>query len=95
MVQRKLKEAMDKLDLFQSRFGKLDKFRLWDLEIISADVESQFTSTEFKEELQTHGFHLKLAALEHQEINGQVELAWITLCTIAHANMVHARASEA
>ena len=41
-------KVMDKLDVSQSRFGKIDKFGWWDLEIISSDVGSQFTSTEFK-----------------------------------------------
>ena len=31
-------EVMDKLDMFQSRFGKIDKFGWWDLERISADA---------------------------------------------------------
>ena len=43
-------EVMDKLYMFQSRFGEIDQFGWWDLEIISADVGTQFTSTEFKEE---------------------------------------------
>ena len=42
-------EVMDKLDMFQSRFGKIDEFGWWDLERILADAGSQFTSTEFKE----------------------------------------------
>ena len=42
-------EVMDKLDRFQYRFGKLDEFGWWDLEIISADTGSQFISTDFKE----------------------------------------------
>ena len=67
-------EVMDKLDMFQSRFGKMDEFGWWDLERISADAGSQFTSTEFKEYYQTHGVHLMLAALEHQEMNIQVEV---------------------
>ena len=29
---------MDKLDMFQYIFGKIDEFDWWDLEIISADV---------------------------------------------------------
>ena len=37
--------VMDKLDMFQSRFGKIDQFRWWDLERISADAGTQFTST--------------------------------------------------
>ena len=41
---------MDKLDMFQSRFGKIDQFGWWNLEIISADTDMHFTSTEFKDE---------------------------------------------
>ena len=40
--------VMDKLDMFQSRFGKIDQFGWWDLERILADAVTQFTSTEFK-----------------------------------------------
>ena len=43
-----IEEVMDNLDMFQSRFGKINKFGWWDLEIISADAGTQFTSTEFK-----------------------------------------------
>ena len=46
-------EVMDKLDMFQSRFGKIDQFGWWDLERISADAGTQFTSTDFKDECQT------------------------------------------
>ena len=46
-------EVMDKLDMFQSRHGKIDKFGWWDLEIISADAGTQFPSTEFIQEGQT------------------------------------------
>ena len=45
-------EVMDKLDIFQSRFGKIDQFGWWDLEKISAEAGTQFTSTEFKDECQ-------------------------------------------
>ena len=38
-------EVMDKLYMFQSRFGKIDQFGWWDLEIFSADAGTQFTST--------------------------------------------------
>ena len=31
-------EVMDKLDMFQSRSGKIDQFGWWDLERISADA---------------------------------------------------------
>ena len=39
------KEVIDKLDMFQSRFGKIDKFGWWYLERISADAGMEFTST--------------------------------------------------
>ena len=42
-------EVMDKLDMFQFRFGKIDQFGWRDLERISADAGTQFTSTEFKD----------------------------------------------
>ena len=48
--------------MFQSIFGKIDKFGWWDLEIISADAGTQFTSTEFKDKCQTRGVNLTLAA---------------------------------
>ena len=63
-------EVMDKLNMFQSIFGRIDQFEWWNLERISADVGTQFTSIEFKEECQTRGVCLTLAALEHQEMNG-------------------------
>ena len=84
-------QVRDKLDMFQYIFGKTDKFEWWYLEIISSDEESQFTSTEFKEEFQTCGVHLMLAAPYHQEMNGQVEVIWRTLCTISHCLMLNAR----
>ena len=43
-------ENMGKLDMFQSRIGKIDEFIWWDLEIISADTGTQLTSMDFKEE---------------------------------------------
>ena len=42
-------EVMDKLDMFQSRFGKIDQFGWWGLERISADAGKNFTPTEFKQ----------------------------------------------
>ena len=88
-------EVMDKLDMFQSRFGKIDEFGWWYLEIISADAGTQFNSTEVKEECQNRGVHLTLAAPEHQEMNGQVEVTWRTLRTIEHSLMVYAIFLEA
>ena len=55
----------------------------------------QFTSMDFQVKCQTCGVHLTLAAPEHQEINGQVEVTWRTLHTIKHSLMVHARFLEA
>ena len=69
-------EVMDKLDMFQSRFGKIDQFGWWDLERISADSGTQFNPTKFKDECQTCGFGLILEAPEHQEMNRQVEVTW-------------------
>ena len=56
--------------MFQSRFGKIDKFGWWNFKRISSDAGSQFTLTDFKEECQTCGVHLRLAAPEHHEMNG-------------------------
>ena len=88
-------EVMDKLDMFQSIFGKIDEFGLWNLQRISAYAGTQFTLTEFKEKFQTSGFLLTQAAPEHQEMNGQVEVIWRTLRTVAHSLMVNARVLEA
>ena len=49
---------------------------------------------EFKDECRTHGDRLTLAASEHQEMNGQVEVTWRTLRTVAHSLMVYARVPE-
>ena len=38
-------KVMYKLYMFQSIFGKIDGFGCWDLEIISTDADTQFTST--------------------------------------------------
>ena len=87
-------EVMDKLDMFQSIIGKIDQFGWWDLERVSADSGTQFTSTYFKDECQTRGVRLTLAAPEHQELKGQVEVTWRTLRTVAHSRIVHARVPE-
>ena len=63
-------EVMEKLDMFQSRFGKIEQFGWWDLERITADVGKQFRLTGFKDECQTCGVCFMLAAPEHQEMNG-------------------------
>ena len=81
--------------MFQSRFRKIDQFGWWDLERISADAGTQFTSKEFKYESQTRRVCLTLAAPEYQDMNGQVEVNWRTLRTVEHSLMVHARVPEA
>ena len=62
-------EIKEKLVMFQSRFGKIEQFGWWYLERILADAGTQFTSTDFKDECQTCGVRLMLAAPEHQEMN--------------------------
>ena len=91
MEKSTTEEVMENLDMFQSIFGRIDEFGWWYLERTSSDAGTQFTQIEFKEECQTCGVHLTLAAPEHQEMNGQVEVTWRTLRTIAHYVMVHAR----
>ena len=59
-----IEEVMDNLDMFQSRFGKIDKFGWCDLERISENAGSQFNSTELKEYCQTCEVHLMLVAPE-------------------------------
>ena len=73
----------------------MEEFGLWHLERISGYAGSQFTSTDIKEEFQTGRAHLTLAAPEHQEMSGQVEVTWRTFCTIAPFLMVHAQFFEA
>ena len=88
-------EFLDRLDMFQFRFGRIDEFGWWYLKRLSADAGTQFNSTDFKEECQNRGVHLMLAAHEHQEMNGKVEVTYRLLRTIAHSFMVHDRALEA
>ena len=68
------KELMHKLDMFQARFGKVDELGWRDLEVISSDAGMKFTSTYFQDECKTRGVRISLAASEHQEMNGQVEV---------------------
>ena len=86
---------IDRFDIFQSKFGKIYEFGWWDLEKNSADAGTQFISTECQEKFQTRGVRLTLAAPDHQEMDGQVEVTQITLLTIAHSLMVHVQVSEA
>ena len=88
------KEVMDKLDMFQSRFGIIDEFGWCDLERISADAGKQFTSTEFKDECQTCAVFLTLAVPEHQEMSGKVEVTRRSFRRVVQSLMVHARVPE-
>ena len=88
-------EVVDKMDMFQYRFRKLDEFGWWYLECFSSYACTQFTSTGIKGEFQTHGVHLTLADPEHQHMNGQVKVTWRPLRRISHSLMVHARVLEA
>ena len=67
-------EVIDKLDMFQARFWKLDEFGSWDVNIIQTDDGTQFTSKEFQVGLSVRGLQLSLVAPDHQEINGRVEV---------------------
>ena len=49
------KEVMDKLDMFQERFGKVDEFGYWDMDIIQTYAGRQFISKEFQEGISVHG----------------------------------------
>ena len=57
---------MDKLDMFQYWFGKVDKFGLWYLEWIQTDAGKQFTSKEFQECILVQRLLLKLSAPGYQ-----------------------------
>ena len=89
------KKLWTKWTCFNPDFGKIDEFGWWDLEKILADTGTQFTLKEFKEECQTCGVRLMLAAPEHQDMNRQVEVKWRRFCTVAHSLMVHGRVLEA
>ena len=39
---------MDKIDMFQARFGKVDEFGWLDIEIIQTDAGTYFTSKYFQ-----------------------------------------------
>ena len=77
-------EVMDKLDMFQAIFVKVDDFFWQDIERIQTDAGTQFTSKEFQEGVSVHGVRLALTAPDHQETNVQVIVTWSTLKTITH-----------
>ena len=53
---------MDKPDIFQERFGKVDEFGWWDMGIIQTDAVTQFTSKEFHKFLYVNIVQLALAS---------------------------------
>ena len=59
-------EVMDKLDMFQARFGIVDKFGWWDMDVIQTDAGTQFTSRDFQEGLSVSGVWIALAVPYHQ-----------------------------
>ena len=58
-------EVMDKLYMFQARFGNLDEFFWWDMEGIQNDAGMQFTSKEFQEGISVLGVQIELAAPDY------------------------------
>ena len=58
--------------MFQEKFGRLNEFGWWCMEIIKTDAGVHFTSKEFQEGLYAHVIRLEIAAQDHQEINCQV-----------------------
>ena len=80
--------------MFQVRSGKVDEFVWWYMDTIQSGSGTKFTHKEFQEGFSTRGVLLSLAAPDHQEINGQVEVTWWTLQTIANSIMVRVRFSE-
>ena len=73
--------------MFQVGFVKLDEFVWWDMERIQTD------SGVFFRKLFLYVW-FSFAAPEHQEVNGQIELTWKKLKTIAHPIRVQTRVSE-
>ena len=70
---------MAKLNIFKAGFVKLYEFLWWGMQIIQNEAGTQCTSKEFQEVIYVRGVRLALAAPEHKEINGQVEVTWQTL----------------
>ena len=70
---------MDKLDMFQEIFGKVDRLGWWDMERIKTDDGTHFTSKEYQEVIYIHGAQIELTEPHYQEMNGQVEVTWRAL----------------
>ena len=63
---------MEKPNMFQARFVKIDEFGWWDIEVIQTGAVAHSTSKDFQECIYVPGVQLSLAAPDHQEINVQV-----------------------
>jgi hypothetical protein len=61
---------------------------------VRADAGNQFVSQEFRDDCNSAGIRLSLAAPHHQEMNGIVERTWQSIRNIAFAFMNHARVSD-
>ena len=86
-------EVMDKLDMFQERFVKVDELGWWYIDRIQTDSYMQIAPKEFQEIFSVCLVRLALATPDHQEMNGQVEVTWWTFWTISHSIMVHTQVS--
>ena len=75
---------IDKIDMFQDIYWKEDEFGWWGFEQIQTDIDTQFASKEFQEDIYVREVQLTLAAPYHQEIFEIFEVTWRTLRTIAH-----------
>ena len=69
-------EFMEKIDIFQVRFRKLDQFGWWDFKQNQTNAGMQFTSMEFQKGGSVRGIQLTSTIPEHQERNGQFEVTW-------------------
>ena len=67
---------MNKLDMFQEIFGKLDELAWFNMERIKTNTVAQFTSMEFLEDPLVCRVRLTLASPDHHEMNGQLEVTW-------------------
>ena len=67
---------MEKLDMLQAIFGKVNDFGWCGLERIQTDTGKQFTPNTFQEGLYVRGVQLTSTAPNHQETNGKLKERW-------------------
>ena len=58
-------DIMDKLYMFQARFGKVNEFGQWDLERIQTDAGTLIPK-EFQESISVRGLYVTVAAPNHK-----------------------------